>query len=358
MKKILIAAAVVGAFAGSAQAQSNVTLYGLVDLGVRFDRTSFGTLQQLQSGDLSGSRWGMMGTEDLGGGLKANFMLESAMTADNAGSTGFTRSSWLGLTGGFGEFRMGLDYTPYFNAWSSTDIFGAASLAGPGFRGAVATATSTTPGSAALNQWVGGSTRQSNSLFYKTPTMGGFRGEISYRFGEGGGAAVAPTALTKNDNNLWSYAGIYAAGPINAQVSQIKVRTNSTNTTATDTTAGARYNFGPATVSMTYWQRKTSPTTINDNTYSLGVAVPVNAWTFKGQIGKFNDKTAANADATMVGLGAEYSLSKRTDWYARFGRNSNSTGATWAISGGLMATGNVVAGSSPSAWSTGLRHKF
>ena len=188
--------------------------------------------------------------------------------------------------------------------------------------------------------------------------MGGFRGEVAYRFGEGGGAAVASTAATKNDSNAWSFAGIYSAGPIGAQVAQMRVRTNSTGNTNTDTTAGASYDLKVAKVGFTYWQRKNTASTVNDNTYSLGVGVPVGAWTFKAQIGKFNDKTVANLDASNMGLGAEYALSKRTDWYARYGRIANSTGAAYSISGGLMATGNVTAGSSPSAWSTGLRHKF
>ncbi len=352
MKKILIAAAVVSAFAGSAQAQSSVTLFGIVDLGVRFDRTSgAGTLKQLESGDFSGSRWGMRGTEDLGRGLKANFLVESAISADNGASTGFTRSSWVGLSGGFGEFRMGLDYSPYFNAWSKTDIFGATSLAGVGFTGVVPTATSAAPGSGSANQWVGGATRMNNGLYYKTPRMGGLSGEIAFDMGEGNSAA------TKKDGDTWSAAVIYANGPITAQLGHFRNRATAA-LTAKDTTLGGAYDFKVAKVSLTMWQRRTSTNAINDRTWSVGVSAPVGAWTFLAHFARIDDKTVGNADASKIGLGARYALSKRTDFYAHYGRINNNANAQYAITGGLQSSTNVGLDSSPQAWSAGVRHRF
>src|ERR1700755_2713127 len=83
MKKLVMAAAVIGAFAGAAQAQTSVTLYGIADGDLRFDHTNLGTLKSIGSGGESGSRWGIRGTEDLGGGLKANFIFEQGFQLDD-----------------------------------------------------------------------------------------------------------------------------------------------------------------------------------------------------------------------------------------------------------------------------------
>jgi predicted porin len=100
MKKLVMAAAVLGAFAGTAQAQTSVTLYGIADGDVRFDHTNLGTLKSLDSGGESGSRWGIRGTEDLGGGLKANFIFEQGFDlSDNSVAQG---SVGGGASAGFG----------------------------------------------------------------------------------------------------------------------------------------------------------------------------------------------------------------------------------------------------------------
>ncbi|MEN9764444.1 MAG: hypothetical protein RL397_399, partial [Pseudomonadota bacterium] len=127
MKKHLIAAAVAGAFAVPAMAQ--VTVYGILDVGYKSTETtsvssvnvttktessSFGN-----SGQQSGSRLGFSGTEDLGGGMKAGFVYELGMdpTEANYGGTsafGANRQGFVSLSGGFGEIRLGRQYTGHF----------------------------------------------------------------------------------------------------------------------------------------------------------------------------------------------------------------------------------------------------
>ncbi|MDO9203061.1 MAG: porin, partial [Hydrogenophaga sp.] len=112
MKKSLIALAVLAA-SGAAMAQSSVTLYGIADVVIHKDK---GASAALASGGVSGSRLGFKGTEDLGGGLKANFVLEQGLqldtgaigdgTAKTAGQA-FSRQSYVGLSGGFGEVKLG-----------------------------------------------------------------------------------------------------------------------------------------------------------------------------------------------------------------------------------------------------------
>src|SRR5659263_234141 len=140
MKKSLIALAVLAA-SGAAMDQSSVTLYGLVDLWVgsaKFDngtgvtlpsakvaKLDAGTTQTLmQSGGVNGSRWGLKGSEDLGGGLKANFDLQQGIAVDTGASSSalaFHRAAWVGFSGGFGAVKLGRIPTAYYDAEGGFD---------------------------------------------------------------------------------------------------------------------------------------------------------------------------------------------------------------------------------------------
>eukprot|EP01036_Dinobryon_divergens_P002144 gene2144-2828_t len=139
MKKSLIALAVLAA-SGAAMAQSSVTLFGVVDATYAYGSGSVSNKSQLTNSGYNSSRLGFRGVEDLGGGLSASFWLEAGVNNDNgtggvtntnnqaATSTGggltFNRRSTVSLNGGFGEVRLGRDYTPQF--WNLTvfDPFG------------------------------------------------------------------------------------------------------------------------------------------------------------------------------------------------------------------------------------------
>ena len=134
MKKSLIALAVLAA-SGAAMAQSSVTLFGIVDATYAYGSGSAGNKSQLTNSGYNSSRLGFRGVEDLGGGMSASFWLEAGVNNDNgsgantstnnqaSGSTGgggltFNRRSTVSLNGGFGEVRLGRDYTPQF--WNLT----------------------------------------------------------------------------------------------------------------------------------------------------------------------------------------------------------------------------------------------
>ncbi|HXZ10063.1 MAG TPA: porin, partial [Paraburkholderia sp.] len=129
MNKKVLTTALLATFAGAAHAQSSVTLYGIIDAGVSYVNHSknatggSSNLFKYDDGVAQGSRWGLRGTEDLGGGLKAIFLLESGFNSGNGtmgqSSTLFGRQAFVGLTkDGIGSFTMGRQYT--FN----TDILG------------------------------------------------------------------------------------------------------------------------------------------------------------------------------------------------------------------------------------------
>ncbi|MFD2273855.1 porin [Undibacterium arcticum] len=117
MKKTLIALAVLGSIAGVAQAQSNVTIYGVVDLGLAHENNGSTSLTRMDDGGLNGSRLGFKGSEDLGGGLSAIFFnLKNGFTADTGAQADaaklFNRQSFIGLTGGFGTVKFGRQKEP------------------------------------------------------------------------------------------------------------------------------------------------------------------------------------------------------------------------------------------------------
>ena len=135
MKKSLFTLAALSAFAAGAYAQSSVTLFGIADAAVRQVKNgSAGSQKQLASGSNATSRWGLRGVEDLGGGLKAGFHLESQINFDTGTADAnkfWGRRATVSLMGNFGEVRMGRDYTPTaYNTFA--DEFG---IVGVGSRG-------------------------------------------------------------------------------------------------------------------------------------------------------------------------------------------------------------------------------
>ena len=115
MKKSLLALAALGTFAGAAHAQSSVTLYGIVDAGLAYANNVGGHhLYETSAGNLQGDRWGLRGTEDLGGGLKALFVLENGFNAFSGklgqGGDEFGRQAYVGVSSQFGTVTLGRQY--------------------------------------------------------------------------------------------------------------------------------------------------------------------------------------------------------------------------------------------------------
>lgn len=201
MKKSLTALAVLAATSGGAWAQSSVTLFGTVDATLKFGRGTVADRNYMGSSGLTSSKLGFRGTEDLGGGMTAGFHLEAGVNNDDgtgaatdannqalptpsapAGTQGltFNRRSTVSLSGGFGELRLGRDYTPQFMNHTVFDPFGTNGAA----------TSFTLLGSAAVYGATGGSTtgpavRASNSIGYILPAgLGGFYGQLQYYLGE------------------------------------------------------------------------------------------------------------------------------------------------------------------------------
>ncbi|MGY6255566.1 porin [Paraburkholderia caledonica] len=391
MKKSLLALAALGAFAGVAHAQSSVTLYGIIDEGFNINTNSGGKhLYNLSSGVMQGSRFGLRGTEDLGGGLKALFVLENGFDVNNGrlgqGGLMFGRQAYVGLSSQFGTVTLGRQYdsvVDYVGPLEAGDQWGGYIAAHPGdidnFNNAY---------------------RTNNTVKYTSADYGGLKFGGTYSFG---GVAGNFTS-----NQIWSLGAGYNNGPLVLGVGYLNARTpaasgglfNNGGTAATPATAvsspvygaytsantyqvigaGGAYTFGAATVGLTY---------SNIRFANLGAAFAQP--NVRGQSATFNNaeinfkyqltpallvgaaydytrgasiEGASRAQYHQGAVGVDYFLSKRTDVYVigvyqhASGEvlNAAGTGVTEAHAGinGLSGSSNQ----NQLAARVGIRHKF
>jgi len=312
MKKSLIALAVLAA-SGASFAQSNVTLYGVADVWFGTTKTTDGvagtSLRQtkLDGGGVTSSRFGLKGSEDLGGGLKANFNFEQGFTIDDGvqGTAGlaFSRQSWVGFSGGFGEVRLGRTTTAFDDVRGASDAV---------FDSAFSPLT-----------WVAGDAtgsytgRPDNTIYYHAPTMGGFSGALSYSLGEDKNIPANTGVTSTTSMNL-----TYGAGPVAVQFGyQVETQKAALDDTKY-MTFGASYDLGVAKLMATYGTAKNIGLTngADAKDWQIGVDFPVSAaLTVSASYAK-SDKnaTAGNTDGTGYGIGATYALSKRTTIYGGY----------------------------------------
>jgi predicted porin len=387
MKKSLIALVVLSTLVGVAHAQSSVTLYGVVDAGFLYNNNSNGQkLYATSAGNLQGDRWGLRGTEDLGGGLKAQFVLENGFSVYTGklgqGGDEFGRQAYVGIKSDrFGSINVGRQYD------SVVDYTGALEVADQWapFYGAH-------PGD--LDN-LNNSNRINNAIKYTSANYAG----VTF----GGLYSLGGVAGSFNRNQIFS-AGIgYAQGPLVLGAAYLNVKNpnysffgNNTSSSNTATnmsgsqvysgfasaqtqqviSAGGAYTFGAATVGGTYSNTQfkglgqTAVTGQPAGSPTFGNAklnnVEVN---FKYQVtpalllGVAYDYTKAysvnNEKIHQAILGADYFLSKRTDLYASAlyqhaaGTNSFGGQATAQLTGlSASSTSNQIAAV------FGIRHKF
>lgn len=343
MKKSLLALAALTAFAGVASAQSSVTLFGVIDANVRNVKNSTGSLKTLSTDGMGSSRLGFRGVEDIGGGLRASFWLEGSVQADtgNAAGQNWQRRSTVSLTGGFGEIRLGRDYTPDF--WNHTvfDPFGTNGVGS-------SVNVFDTSGSGATT-----TVRANNSVGYFLPGgLGGVYGQVMVAAGEG---------ATGNKHIGFRFG--YAAGPVNIAAAYGK--TASTGTVDwTRFNIGGSYNLGFMTAMFQVIRSETSGGSADGrglNNFLLGANIKAGAQgTFKVSYVKADGdgKTAAEKarDATQLALGYQHALSKRTSLYGHYSRVSNKSGASFTASGSGPA--GHAAGKGSTGYEFGVNHSF
>ncbi|BAX59637.1 porin [Burkholderia stabilis] len=385
MKKSLLALVALGAFAGAAHAQSSVTLYGIIDEGLLFNNNAGGKhLYSMASGVMQGSRFGLRGTEDLGGGLKAIFTIENGFDV-NSGKLGqgglmFGRQAYVGLSSQYGTVTLGRQYdsvVDFVGPLEAGDQWGGYIAAHPGdldnFNNAY---------------------RVNNAVKFTSQSYGGFTFGGLYSFGGQAGQF--------SKNQVWSLGAGYNNGPLVLGVGYLNARTpgnfggmfNNGSTAATTAVsspvygayannantyqvigAGGAYTFGAATIGATYSNTKfkgfsvgpfvNQTATFNNGEinfkYQLTPALILGAAYDYTQGSKIDGNSAAKYH--QGSLGVDYFLSKRTDVYV-IGVYQHASGNALDANGNVVqatASINGLAGSSTSnqvAARVGIRHKF
>lgn len=392
MKKTLIALAALAA-TGAVMAQSSVTLYGVVDAGFTSVNNSAGVTSTggqstdntgLTSSNMTTNRLGFRGTEDLGGGLKANFEIETGINVDAPGASSLgDRGAWVGLSGGFGEVRLGREYNPAFWAGFLYSPFGTGGV-GNGFgyanralafqvtgQGNV-DATATAAQNAIWNN---------NSITYSTPRIAGFQGHAQVGFdeqqttnaGKSGalrlnytqGPLSADIAYSKIKGGADISAGAYSAGATTTTVGLLRTALG-INTTSADhksVVGGASYDFGVVKLMGNFGQETgsitaTGATVVKVKSYEIGAVAPVGPGRLRASYNATTiDVTAAAVDPkiTKFAVGYIYDMSKRTALYATVASLKNKNGASLALSG--PTTANSVNGRS-TGYNVGISHTF
>lgn len=358
LKHSLIAVAALAAVS-AANAQSNVTLYGRVDLGYQYTSKSIGaggaanvnagSVSELYNGGILPSIWGLRGTEDLGGGLNAFFNLESHLNADNGTTTGglFRRQANVGIKGGFGSVALGRQYSPALLAHLGTDPRGFKeqfSMLYP-----YAFNQTAAGGANDLGVFLGNAVSYSNSF-------GPVNVGVAYAFGEQAGS-------TSNGNTV-SVGGSYT-GPVTVSASYQKIKTNAGVGDTTQYGLGVAVPVGPLKVKGLYLKNKSDAGVLaagretDVDAWGLGVdyAWGANTTTLAYYLGKDKDFTA-DRTKTLV-LSNDYALSKRTTLYAQLAYADADPGATnrtnIMITPGLRG---LVQDAKTTVFGMGIKHDF
>lgn len=379
MKNKIIALALTSAGligASAAHAQSSVTLYGVIDAGVSYVNHSAVTggsksLFKYDDGVAQGSRWGLKGNEDLGGGMSANFVLENGFNSGTGAlgqnSREFGRQASVGLTQkGVGTVSLGRQYT------FSTDFlapFSGGNMTAAGNYGFHIND---------IDQLT--SSRADNSIKYTSDSFGGLKFGGLYGFSNTAGAFGG--SLTGSSSRVYSFGATYGNGPFSVGAAYTDIHfpavTGFTTTIANVATnglhdlrtfgLGGKFRFGPATMWALWTNTHFTPVATASSTanigeiganYGLTSALTLSgAYTFTDLTGNFEGKWH------QVNLTMDYALSKRTDVYV-LGVYQKAVGSNNGVSNqaeiGSSSSyfGNSGNGTSNQiAARVGIRHKF
>ncbi|OGB21750.1 MAG: hypothetical protein A3I66_03405 [Burkholderiales bacterium RIFCSPLOWO2_02_FULL_57_36] len=347
MKKSLLALAVLSAFAGAAQAQTNVTIYGSFNAGLRsvnnVDAAGNSRLSMGSNGTYSSNRIGFKGVEDLGGGMNAHFTLETGFNTgtgalDNANNQLFQRSAYVGLGGAWGSVDLGRQYSVNFKTIGGYDPFSYK------YTGIIPVAAQ------------GGLTRLNNDIQY-TGAFGPVTVRAEYALGEvagdtsagataavgagvktgpfsfGGAYTTRANATDTADQNVWTVGGAFVTGPF-------RIAAGYAND---DRDAG----FGVAPGAVVAFETKDAWI---GATYSITPAMALQAGYYQTKV----EATGVSGRRNLAIVGATYNLSKRTTLhadvdFARFKGTSLATYSPFAAPAGQNRVTGI---------SVGINHTF
>ena len=352
--------------AGSASAQSAVTLFGTIDVNSRWVRNDGSARRLSLSQDgLNPSQLGLRGIEDLGDGLKAGFTLISTVNPDTGSTQGkfWNRRSTMSLFGKAGELRLGRDYVPTF---LNRPLFDALGAIGVGNSFNVWQLQTTYPGSPAFGNFA----RADNSIGYFLPAgLGGLYGQ----------AMVAASEGASNQGRVLGARLGYASGPFDVALAGIRQRFDrASNPAVTGITAGSHqdtyslggsYAFGFMKVLGYVDHDRRDALKETKGTISLLVPLGLSEIHVGYSRSKLSNDLARNTNSvSQIAATAQYNLSKRTAMYATGARLSNGShplsGVTQSVAGwnatfaGSAQTAQPSVGGQSTGFEMGVRHFF
>lgn len=355
MKKSLLALAVSGVIAGvgstAVQAQTNVTLYGLMDTTIRYstnENAAGDNKLQMTDGVLTGSRWGMRGTEDLGGGLKAVVGLESGFAPETGtmlqGGRLFGRLAVVGLDGALGSVLLGRQFTVAHDTLASFESFAFANNAILGYQG---------------GNYTGG--RHDNMVKY-AKGFGPVTVSAGYTFGEVAGNTGA--------NSAKGVSAIYSSGPL--RVGAVYQTTNNVSSAYFNAVAAAQaskqtvwgaggtYTVGPAKLYLGYTDSELDVANIKNHVFYAGInyqLTPTLQLIGTAQSDKL--KRPGNDGSRLTsGVMLDYFLSKRTDVYVEVDYTRLKDGWVALANNAGLGSANMFGNDSRAGVMVGVRHKF
>lgn len=380
MKKSLLALATLGAFAGSAHAQSSVTVYGILDMGISSVNTKSSAAASVDATTsglglvqaLSTSRIGFRGVEDLGGGLTAGFQIEGNVHA-NPGTTGsnsatafqFGRHQFVTLTSKTaGGVLIGKTDAIVKQIFDSYDAGFSNNLTGA-YDGMGTSLTDMDTSSNVIGS------RRDNVIRYTSPSLGGVNLSAGYMKNSSKSETAGVATIDTEDNTGYEAGARYAAGNISAGLGYRSAKAQNmavalvaaaagnagtaavaaANTVTNSWAAGLSYDFGPVIGYLQYFNQaiknEIASTEVKESAYAFGVRVPVGAVTAFASYTTGGMTSATNIDTKMTGYqaGALYALSKRTDLYALYGAAKK-------------RADNVANDSTSQSMALGVRHTF
>jgi predicted porin len=399
MQKKLIALAIAG-LSGAAFAQSNVTLYGVMEATTDVVSATGATASGLNYASrnrntFNSSYFGLKGTEDLGGGLKVNWQIENGIT-ENGGATSTVganggaignRDTYLQILGGWGDVVWGTLTAPARGIGAAMDVNAGATGIG---------------GNSALIGKLGGGSgagyfdqRFANAVAYHTPLMSGFKGAIGYVPNENrtmdGATNTGVAATSAKNTSGWTVGLFYNNGPIYAAYGWTRLNDAAANnsvansgfgplntgvggatiSSATNNRLAFKYNFGSVTLGAMWDQTKATVPTVG-NVQQTVWYIPL-TWqvtangkiiTQYGKAGNLSGVGAGDYQASHLELGYEHSLSKRTNLKVVWSGINNHAQAGYDYLYGVSAPNTtasgaaISAGADPRGISLGLRHTF
>ena len=346
MRKTLLVGALLAGFTGSALAETSVTLYGLLDTGLIYQRAKVGRTDDarganggdyqsrfgLQSGQQSGSRWGMRGVEDLGNGMSANFVLESGFSVNSGrheqDSRLFGRRATVGLNSAAGSLDFGRQTNVASRYFETIDPFALDFYQAN---------MGTTFGAA-------NTVRYDNSVVYETPIYAGFQFAAGYSFAFDESDDQVVGFRTKENNRAATTGVRYTDGPLQVALTYDQQFRKPNQPQPKQAIVGAAYDFEVAKISAAYgWGRDGALSgaglpladgrednrnglggTNGDftwnglkvNSYMVGVSAPIGATTALFGSWQRAKPNEGLTPTNVYSVGSTYELSKRTNLYA------------------------------------------